>query len=404
MNRLIIALTALILLFGYSNCMNSGFQSTAGQNSAAASAVPTPVPFEAGTNQMQVSVGTCGYINQPCVSVTLCQPGTSNCQTIPNILLDTGSYGLRLFKEKVTLTLNPVTDGSGNPLAECMAYAGGNSQWGPVVRADVQLGSETAANIPIEVIDPTFGNIPTSCKNTQATPGSLGFNGILGVGLFMQDCGPNCANSATNNVYFSCSGSTCTSTAAPLDSQVVNPVAKLPTSNNGVMLHLPGVSDSGAPNVQGVLYLGVATAQDNTPSGSVTVFPVDGGGNFHTVLNGTTYSSAFIDSGSNVIFFPSSSLPTTCNRAQGYYCPPTLQSFSATQAGSSGTPSQVVNFNIMNADAALDPNNPNYVFNNVGGPLGNSFDWGLPFFLGRMVYVGLEGRSSSLGTGPYWAW
>jgi len=383
--------------------MNGGFQTIPVKVAGGGGPVPTPIPYQAGTNQMLVSVGTCGYINQPCVSVTICEPGTATCQTIPNILLGTGSYGLRLFKQVVTLNLESVKDSGGKELAECMAYAGGNSQWGPLKYADVQLGNELASHIPIEIIDSTYATIPASCRNTQATPGSLGFNGILGVGLFIQDCGPNCVSSSTNNVYFSCSGATCTPTAVPLNLQVVNPVAYLPNSNNGVMLHLPTVSDAGATNVQGVLYLGVATQADNTPTGSVTVFPVDAGGNFRTIMNGTTYSSAFIDSGSNVIFFPSS-MSTSCQRAQGYYCPPSMQSFSATQTGSGGSPSVVVNFNIMNADVALDANNPNYVFNNVGGPLGNSFDWGLPFFLGRQVYVAIEGRSSSIGTGPYWAW
>ena len=42
------------------------------------------------------------YINKPCVSVTVCTPGTSTCQTIDDILLDTGSFGLRIFKQVLT--------------------------------------------------------------------------------------------------------------------------------------------------------------------------------------------------------------------------------------------------------------------------------------------------------------
>jgi hypothetical protein len=44
------------------------------------------------------------------------------------------------------------------------------------------------------------------------------------------------------------------------------------------------------------------------------------------------------------------------------------------------------------------------VFADIGGSFPSGFDWGLPFFFGRNVHVGLEGTVSILGTGPYWAY
>jgi hypothetical protein len=59
-----------------------------------------------------------------------------------------------------------------------------------------------------------------------------------------------------------------------------------------------------------------------------------------------------------------------------------------------------VPFQIANTEQLV--NTRNAVFNNLGGDF-STFDWGLPFFLGRTVFVGIEEQSSSLGTGPFFA-
>jgi hypothetical protein len=344
------------------------------------------------------------YPNKPCVSVTVCSPGTSTCQTIDDILLDTGASGLRIFKSLLTIPLTQVTSGSGS-LTECIQFADGSADWGPVQLADIILGNEPAVTVPIQIIDSTFGSVPSSCGTPDSGPSVAKFNGILGVGIFNEDCGLVCTSVTNNKMYYSCSGSTCTPTKAPLSNQVQNPVSRLPADNNGVIVQLPPVPSGGAASVDGNLILGIGTRSNNTPSG-VTMYPADPNPNhtyygyFITVFNGITYSDSFIDSGSNGLFFNASSLRalTTCG---AWYCPSSTQILSATTKGYGGSPSGVISFQIGNASTLFS--SPNNVFIELGGA-NTSFDWGLPFFLGRNVYVGIDGKTSSLGTGPYWAY
>lgn len=392
----------LFILMVLAGCGGSG----GGSGSPGPPVVGPPV---IGNNVLTITVNgsLCSdnpsYLNEPCVSVTICSPGSTNCQTIDDILLDTGSYGLRIFNQAVTVPLTQVTSGSGL-LAECVQFGDGSSMWGPVQMANVILGNEPAVQIPIHVVDQGFGTPSTLCTSPNSRPDTSPFeanyNGILGVGPFAQDSGQ----------YFSCSGaasgSPCTATTP--NAKVINPVAALPVGgdNNGVIVQLPSVPADGAGSASGSLILGIGTQTNNTVPSGVTAYGVDQVAEFTTIFNSTQYAS-FIDTGSNGLFFPSPSatqLPSCPTPNTVWFCPPAANGFSAsaTNTGASGSPSGIVNFLIGNADNLF--NTSNLVFGELGGKAVNIFDWGLPFFFGRSVFVGIDGTSSSLGTGPYWAY
>ena len=367
---------------------------------------PTPVPTQ-GKNVMTIAVSpeSTNYYNEPVVSVTVCSPGTSTCQTINNILLDTGSVGLRLFNQVLTVPLTQVLSGSGS-LAELYQYGDGSADWGPVQMASVILGSEPPVQIPIQIIDASFGTAPSGTYTyLDQDPNDSGYNGILGIGFFAQDCGEACVGSANvnNGLYYACSGSSCTNAAASLSSQQLqNPVASLAYDNNGVIIQLPSISTAGASTANGKLLLGIGTQSNNTPSSAVTALNLDENGNFITVFNGTSISS-FIDTGSNFLFFPDFLLTTSVIQDDTFYCPAQLVSLLASMQGASGSPETSITFQIGNASALFETSC--IAFNDIGAPgptgLTGYFDWGVPFYFGRTVYFGMEGMSSSLGTGLY---
>jgi hypothetical protein len=348
------------------------------------------------------SAAVCTFANSPCTQITICQPGTSTCQTISDILVDTGSSGLRIFASSVTLTL------PSSHIGECM-YFGGGTDWGSVQTVDVILAKEPAVSVPVQVVDPTFAGQYTSTGQPASNicgvaavvsdPSQVGHNGILGVGVFQFDGG----------FYYNCMPLPCTAVAVSPSQQVQNPIGLLPVDNNGVIVALPSVPASGLPSVTGSLILGIGTASNNQPSG-VTVLPTDLSGrivtHFHPSPSTSTQQPGIIDSGSNVLFFSDSSvsIPLCPGALSLLYCPSSPLHFSAVNTGSSGSPSSSVNFQIADPTALLSSGQA--AINNVGGPavFSGTFDWGLPFFFGRTVYVGLSGKTSVLGTGPFLAY
>ena len=378
-----------------------------GSHNNSSTAIPT-----SGSNVQPIAVSSGpahNYANGVFTSVTVCAPSSSNCQTIPDVLVDTGSYGLRILSSAgggaLTLSLPQQNGSNGNPIGECAPFVSGFT-WGPVQSADVKISGEVASNVPVQIIDPTFSSVPAACKNAGVpendTLSTLAANGILGVGPFAQDCGNACEQTGSSNpgLYYECASGSCQVATESLTQQVQNPVALFTTDNNGVIIELPAVSGSAA-TLSGSMIFGIGTQSNNAVSGA-QLFPVNSYGEFSTTFKGQTYP-AFVDSGSNAFFFLSSSVTgiPTCSGNAGFYCPASADNLSAVTT--SGSASATENFSIGNADQLFSQGN-NFVFGTLGGPNPGTFDWGLPFFYGRNVFTAIDGRSTPAGTGPFWAY
>lgn len=376
------------------------------------------------------------YQNAAFASATICAPGsTSNCVTIDNLLVDTGSTGLRVFDTEVSsLNLPAVNASNGSAAYDCVSFVDNSFLWGPVQKADVKLGSETASGVPIHVISTSNSPVPSSCSssgNNDNSLDALGANGILGVGSEPTDCvyadASACDPSAGGNppfpAYYTCSGSTCNPAFIARANQVANPVVLLPTDNNGVIVELPSASGNEA-TMSGSLIFGIGTESNNQLPSSATVFTLAPCIEFTTVFDGQTFApgnctnsspGSFIDSGSSGLYFPdvgnSINVCSTDPNSEFYdlYCPPSTQSFSATNQGENGA-SKSTSFSVGNAEDIL--NNPatgaDAVLPTLDGlqPQGYGFDWGLPFFYGVNVYTSIDGQKMPSGApaAPWWAY
>lgn len=358
-----------------------------------------------------------GYFNGLFATVTLCVPGSvSECQTIDHVLVDTGSTGLRILGSVLTLALPAWTDDSGGALAECGQFVSG-SVWGPLRSVDFSIANEKAGGLAIQVIEESTYPMPAGCTGTDiSTPDMLGANGIFGVSSFLRDCGPACAaglgkNSENPEVYYVCSSAPsggCQPAAVPISKQVSNPVAFFSQDNNGTIIQLPGIPNEGAPSVTGSLVFGIGT-RENNGLGRATIIRLDNSGEFLTryPTNGKT-QLAFIDSGSNAIFFQSSAITgiPACSdplapSLSEFYCPGSILNLSAMVQDTYGKVALNVDFTVGNAVLLLTTQE-NVAFDNLAGQSGISyFDWGLPFHFGRNVFTVIEGQEAPGGEGPF---
>ncbi len=378
------------------------------------------------------------YQNAAFATATICAPGsTSNCVTIDNLLVDTGSTGLRVFASAVSaLNLPAINAANGAGAYDCIAFVDGSYLWGPVERADVTLGGETAASLPIHVISSSNTGIPSSCSNGSTENDNsvelLGANGILGVGNEPSDCyyaGDSACDpssglsSPPSPAYYTCSGTKCSPAFIATANQVANPVALFPADNNGVIVELPSASSPTA-TLSGSLVFGIGTESNNQLPSSATVFTLACDA-FTTVFDGQTFGVtnaatcagpySFIDSGSNALFFPNVTSIPECSSSiaqgelEGFYCPTSTETLSATMEGEDGA-SKSTNFSVANAQDLLlnEGTSSDAVQPTLAGtnPPGYGFDWGLPFFYGVNVYNAIDGKNVPSGApaAPWWAY
>ncbi|MGA2778077.1 MAG: DUF3443 family protein [Steroidobacteraceae bacterium] len=377
-------------------------------------ATPTTNVAAAAVNGGPVGVDA---INVLYTTVTVCVPATTTCQAIDNVEIDTQSSGLRILASALTITLPPALDSNGNALAECAQFAGGTYSWGPLASADMSIAGESVAALTVEIIGGSSIAVPTACAavgNAEDTVATFGANGILGVGTPAQDCGALCVASTEPGFYYACTATNCVPTTVDIVSQLQNPATLFATDNNGVIIELPSVSATGAASLSGVIVFGIDTATNNASSTAATVLPVQTATSYLSAqLAGQTYASSFLDTGSNALFFNDSSLTQCTNpNLTGFYCPASTENLSATLIGytASGTggTQRIVDFSIANTLNLLEANSSFAAFSNIGGTydmtgIADTFDFGLPFFYGRNVYEVFEGKSSSVASGPYFA-
>jgi hypothetical protein len=376
-------------------------------------------------------------------TVTVCSPGNANvasaCQTIDHIQVDTGSVGLRVLASKVralNLPSVPLTQ-SGNAF-ECYPFVIGGL-WGATAVADVVIGQQVAATIPIQLIQDDAAaavQAPEDCKkqveyNILTSPEALGSNGILGIGDVRLDCGLTCQSGDYSGgfiQYYNCpttatSVTDCTAAAVQANQQTYNPVAaftsdvhgNISADNNGVILSLPAVGGIGAATATGELVFGINTRSNNQLPSNLT--KVNLGTNWATnaasylqvttTTKGQTYYQSYLDTGTNGMFFAdNSSTPIPYCQGSSWYCP--LSTLELTAILSDGdAPLQnrtTVNFSVGNADTMFSTKNT--AFGTLAGnPVQNAgaFSWGLPFFYGKKVYLSIWQQAGAIN-GPWYAW
>ena len=331
-----------------------------------------------------------GGLNRMVVSVTVCEPGTERCAKVDDVMVDTGSTGLRLESSAVPtwLRLPAFLGPDGKPLAECLRFVH-DTAWGTLHRADVRLGGLTASGLPLQVIDDMAGPQPQSCPRSDVRPTS---NGTLGVGQHQFDCQGACGQRADTPGVFVRDGTGWLPVEGTVEPayRLPNPALYLPGHDNGIVIDLPSPPAGGAREVAGTLTFGVDTLGDDK-AGNSGILRLDAAGRFTTVLAGKNYPASYIDSGTETYVLHEDGLPRCGNMAWAY-CAEPRRTLDAEMIGTDGkripTRFTVGNYQSTREHQAGASDD----LAEVADPQAMSFVWGAPFFLGRRISLVMDGK------------
>jgi hypothetical protein len=424
--------TALAMLAGAAFCVSScgGGSGSSGSNQVSCTntaGLSASFSNPGGANSVALTIddgptvsgAPVGALNQAYVTITVCAPGSMTaCQNIDHVWVDTGSTGLRIISSALSVSLPP-SQASATPIGTCGQFISSYT-WGALRTADIKIGGESASSVPVQVIGDGSvpGTAPNSCSTSGAstnmnTVSALGANALLGIGLFLQDCGPNCAPPnapPAMDPYYLCPSTTsaCTATTVAVNQQLQNVVGMFTTDNNGSLMQIPEIPAQGQATAGGWLIFGINT-QSNNQLGSALVFQADTQGyiNTNTTYGVTANPSSYVDSGSNGWFIDDPALTVCSGANNSWFCSTAMLAATlttCTTTGCAGLP-QVSNTYDFCIASLNNLNTTSFAaFNDLGGPVGSTnagtFDWGLPFFYGRSVFTALEGTTINSSAGP----
>lgn len=361
--------------------------------------------FAAGSNVLPLTVtGHNGSYNRMFVSVTVCAPNTNNCETINNVMVDTGSIGLRIQRKAMAHPewFNAMAGPNQKPLAECYRFLSSNA-WGKVARADVKLADITAKNIPVQIIDEVARQDdaaprPESCSSTVKPTA----NGTLGIAAgHSNDCGGLCQLKPENARYYDCENGACSAITEPVtrEYRVVQPIAALPQNNNGYILDTGDAPNNGSGSVSGKLILGI-DLQDNSLKQKNRVY-LGAHGNVDTEFNGVHYPRSYFDSGTQDLYFADA--PSSLQQCGHAWCADGETKLNAQITGADGATVNVP-FRVGNTQqlrASRKGAIPNVARVNTEST--HAFVWGMPFFYGKRVYVGIVPLDENADVKPFYA-